>query len=425
MRGQDLPRLPRRTAPAVPGLEEDEMAASMRVLVVGAGVGGLAAALGIAARGHRVTVLERRDDFAEPGVGTQLSPNAFHALDRLGVGQAVRERSFLIDELRFMDGTTGERIAGMPLTGAYRERFGNPYAVLHRGDLHRVLLDACRAADGVELLAGRPVAWYEQTADGVTAVTTSGRRFTGAALIGADGIRSAVRRRLVGDGEPRVSGHTIYHSVVPLADVPEDLCPSAATVWAGPGWHVVHFVHEAADGAVFLNVAGTLDHGTAEAVVGLPPEKPHVLARFPGLADAGRRVLELGEEWKTWVLCDRDPVADWTDGRVALLGNAAHPMLPYAVQGLSMTLEDAAALGGLFDCDGRDVARRLRAYNARRRERTARTQLVARELGDRLYHPAGAAAAARNAMLSSLTVDELHDKVSWLHGAHDFIEGDG
>ncbi|MFF7437004.1 FAD-dependent monooxygenase [Streptomyces sp. NPDC008122] len=427
MRGQDLPRVPRRTAAAVPGMKdekEDEMTTSMRVLVVGAGVGGLAAALGIAARGHRVTVLERREEIVEPGVGTQLSPNAFHALDRLGVGSAVRERSSFIEELRFMDATTGERVAGMPLTGGYRKRFGNPYAVLDRRALHQVLLDACRAADGIDLLTGRSVAWYEQTDDEITAVTDSGRRFTGDALIGADGIRSAVRRRLVGDGEPQVSGHTIYHSVLPLADVPEDLHPDGATVWAGPGWHVVHFVHRAG-GAAFLNLAGTRDHGTPEAVVGLPLEKSHVLAQFPELTDAARRLLARGEEWKTWVLTDRDPVADWTDGRAALLGTAAHPMLPYAVQGLSMTLEDAAVLGAVLDGDARDVAARLKTYNALRRDRTARTQLVARELGDRLYHPAGPEATARNTMLSSLTVDELYDKVSWLHGAHDLTGGDG
>ncbi|GAA2616178.1 FAD-dependent monooxygenase [Streptomyces spororaveus] len=407
-----------------------------RVLVVGAGIGGLATALGVAARGHRVTVLERRAEVTEPGVGTQLSPNAFHALDRIGsdrLVRAVRRRAALVDELRFMDATTGDRIAGMPLTGRYQERFGNPYAVLHRGELHAVLLDACRATDGVELLAAEPVAWYEQTPDRVTAVTDSGRRFTGSALIAADGIRSAVRRQLVGDGDPRVSGHTIYHSVVPLAGIarerlPAELSPAAVTAWAGPGWHVVHFVHRTADGAAYLNLGATHDHGAPDAAVGLPLDKSHVLDEFPELAGSARALLELGEEWRTWVLCDRDPVERWTDGRVALLGNAAHPMLPYAVQGVSMTLEDAAALGELLDCDGREAPRRLARYEATRRDRTARTQLVARELGTRLFHPAGEAAAARDAMLAALTADELYDKVAWLHGTRDFtgtVEGEG
>ncbi|MET9516314.1 FAD-dependent oxidoreductase [Streptomyces sp. NPDC002994] len=398
-----------------------------RILVVGAGIGGLATALSVAARGNRVTVLERRNDFAEPGAGTQLSPNAFHALERIGVDGAVRERAVFVDELRLMDATTGERIAGMPLKGRYEERFGNGYAVLHRGELHSVLLDACRAAGGIELVPGQSVTWYDQTADRVTAVTDTGRRFTGSALIAADGIRSAVRRQLVGDGGPRASGHTIYHSVVPLADIaddrlPPDLSPGSVTAWVGPGRHIVHFIHRAADGTRYLNLGATRDHGAQEALVGLPLDQPHVLGEFPAPAESVRRLLELGQEWRTWVLCDRDPVAGWTDGRVALLGNAAHPMLPYAVQGVSMTLEDAAALGELLDCDGRDMAQRLEKYNAVRRARTARTQLVARELGTRLLHPAGEAAAERDAMLTALTADELHDRVAWLHGKRDFTD---
>lgn len=390
------------------------------VLVAGGGIGGLATALSLAARGHRVTVLERRPGFAELGAGIQLGPNAFHALDRLGVGQAVRDRAVFIDELRFMDATSGERVARMPLTGAYRERFGNPYAVVHRGDLYQPLLDACHAADGVTLLAGHSVLRYEQTADEVTAVTDTGQRFTGDVLIGADGIRSSVRRQLIGDGDPRVSGHTIYRSVIPMEKVPEELRWNSVTLWAGPKWH---FVHYAIGGGEFLNLAATRDNGAREALVGLPVDRDHVLGEFPELGDAARRLLELGEEWKTWVLCDRDPVEGWTDGRVALMGDAAHPMLQYAAQGACMALEDAVVLGEVLDRDGGDVVRRLERYNEQRRDRTAKTQLVAREMGTQLYHPAGEEAAARNRMLAAYSADDLYDTVAWLHGARDFTAG--
>ncbi|WP_440098411.1 3-hydroxybenzoate 6-monooxygenase [Streptosporangium sp. H16] len=388
-----------------------------KILIAGGGIGGLAAALGIADRGHRVTVLERQATFAELGAGIQLGPNAFHALDRLGVGEAVRDRAVFIDELRFMDGTTGERVASMPLTGAYRGRFGNPYAVVHRGDLYQPLLDACRASGDIELLGGRAVTRYEQGPAGVTAVTDAEERFTGAALVGADGIRSAVRRQLVGDGGPRISGHTIYRSVIPMEKVPEELRWNTVTLWAGPKWH---FVHYPIGGGRFLNLAATRDDGAREEVTGEPVDRSHVLGEFPGLSDTARDLLELGEEWRTWVLCDRDPVDRWTDGRVALLGDAAHPMLQYAAQGACMALEDAVVIGRLLDWDEDAIPQRLEKYNAERRERTARTQVVARELGTRLYHPAGAEARARNEMLSSLTVDDLHDRVAWLHGARDF-----
>ncbi|CAM5687698.1 3-hydroxybenzoate 6-monooxygenase [Streptomyces aurantiogriseus] len=394
-----------------------------RILVAGGGIGGLATALSLAQRGHRATVLERGEVFAEIGAGIQLGPNAFHALDLLGVGQAVRDRAVFIDELRFMDGTTDEKVAAMPLTEAYRTRFGNPYAVVHRGDLFQPLLTACQASDAVELIAAATVERYTQDADGVDVRTADGRTLRADVLVGADGIRSTVRRQLLGDGDPRVSGHTIYRSVIPIEKVPEELRWNAVTLWAGPQWHFVHYI---IGGGRYLNLAVTRDDGARVPVAGRPVEREHVLGRFPGVGETPARLLELGEGWREWVLCDRDPVDTWTDGRVVLVGDAAHPMLQYAAQGACQALEDAVVLGALLEGGtGDDVARRLEKFNAERRERTGRTQLVAREMGTRLYHPAGRAAEERNAMLRSLTVDDLYDKVAWLHGARDFARAAG
>ncbi|MBJ7906813.1 3-hydroxybenzoate 6-monooxygenase [Streptomyces sp. DSM 110735] len=386
----------------------------MKAIIAGGGIGGLAAALSIAHHGHQVVVLERRDTFSELGAGIQLGPNAFHALDHLGVGAAARRHAVHIDELRFMDGTTGQRVASMPLTGAYRTRFGNPYAVVHRGDLYQALLDGCVAERNITLNTKCSVSGYEQDAEGVTAVTDTGRRVTGDVLIGADGIRSAVRARLVGDGAPRVSGHTIYRSVIPMDQVPPELRWNTVTLWAGPKWH---FVHYPIGGGKFLNLAVTRDDGASEVVVGRPAERAHVLSEFPALSETARQLLELGADWKEWVLCDRDPVERWTDGRVALLGDAAHPMLQYAAQGACMALEDAVLIGQLLAEAEGDVPQLLEKYNAERYERTAKVQQVARAMGEQLYHPAGEAAAARNSMLSAFTIDELYDEVEWLHGA--------
>ncbi|MFE9422326.1 3-hydroxybenzoate 6-monooxygenase [Kitasatospora sp. NPDC006697] len=384
------------------------------VLIAGGGIGGLATALSLAARGYRAVVLERRSEFAELGAGIQIGPNGFAALDRLGVGAEVRALAVHIDELRFMDGTTDRRVARMPLTGRYLARFGNPYAVVHRADLYAPLLAACRAHRLVELRPSSAVAGYRQDDTGVTAVLEGGDPVRGAALVGADGIRSAVREQLVGDGEPRVSGHTIYRSVIPMERVPAEFRWNCVTLWAGPGWH---FVHYPIGSGRYLNLAATRDDGATTAVVGRPAERAHVLSEFPQLGVVARALLELGEDWREWVLCDRDPIDRWSAGRVVLLGDAAHPMLQYAAQGACMALEDAVLLGDLVGGAGRDeLPQRFEWFTAERAGRTARTQLVAREMGRRLYHPAGAAAAERNRMLGSLSEDELHDKVAWLHG---------
>ncbi|WP_407564806.1 FAD-dependent monooxygenase [Streptomyces sp. 184] len=387
-----------------------------RTVVVGGGIGGLATALSVAGRGHRAVVLERSDDFAELGAGIQLAPNGIHALDRLGLGERVRVGAVHIDELRFMDGVTGEHVTSLPLKGAYRSRFGNPYVVVHRGELYRLLLAACRDSDAVELRARAHVTGYRQDEAGATVLLDTGERVTGEVVIGADGIHSAIRQQLVGDGAPRVSGITVYRTIIPMERVPEELRWNAVTWWAGPG---CHFVHYAIAGGRYLNLAPSVENGATEAFAGIPARRDEVLAAFASLSGVAQRLLELGEEWKSWVLIDRDPVDTWTDGRVALLGDAAHPMLHYAAQGACQALEDAVLLGDLLDGGDDAVAERLRKYNEERRERTAAITRLARD-STRLWHPAGDAAAERNAALSRLSPTELHDHVAWMHGPREF-----
>src|SRR6266702_3455849 len=203
------------------------------VLIAGGGIGGLAAALGLAQKGVPSILLEKASALGEIGAGIQLGPNAFHAFDYLGVGEAARSMAVYVDQLRLMDALTAEEITHVDLREAFRSRFGNPYAVVHRGDLHGVVLKACRDRELIELRVSSEVIGYDQDGASVTARLGNGERVTGSLLIGADGLWSNIRKQVTSDGPPRVSGHTTYRSVIPTEEMPEDLRWNAATRWAG------------------------------------------------------------------------------------------------------------------------------------------------------------------------------------------------
>lgn len=383
-----------------------------RILIAGGGIGGLAAALGLARQGRRVLVLEKAAQLGEIGAGIQLGPNAFHAFDYLGVGDAARALAVYIDNLRLMDAITGVEITRIPLDVPFRARMGNPYAVVHRGDLHGVFLRACQDSPLVELRTSSAVVGYEQDGTSATALLQDGTRETGAALIGADGLWSKVRAQMLDDGPPRVSGHTTYRSVIPVEDMPEELRWNAATLWAGPKCHIVHYPLQ---GWRSFNLVVTYHNDAPDPVAGLPVTADEVRKGFEHVSPVARQVIDKGQDWKLWVLCDRDPVMTWTEGRVALLGDAAHPMLQYFAQGACMAMEDAVRLSALVG-EGGDIETLLRRYQDSRRLRTARVQLQSREIGEHIYHPDGAHAALRNAMMSAKTPEEWYDSIEWLYG---------
>ncbi|MDX8145113.1 FAD-dependent monooxygenase [Lentzea sp. BCCO 10_0061] len=382
----------------------------MTVLVVGGGIGGLATALGLARAGQRVTVLEAAAVFEEIGAGIQVGPNGFRMLDSVGVGGAVRARAVHVDELRLRCGVSGRQIAGLPVDEGFRKRFGT-YAVVHRNDVLTPLLDACQNDERIDLRVSSGVEAYTQDAGGVTAVLRSGDLVHGEALIGADGLRSAVRRQLVGDGDPQVSGHTTFRAVIPAQDVPRSLKENVVTLWAGPRYHVVWYVIA---GGRYVNLVATVDNGATDPMTGKPVEHAEVMKHFTPLCDDAARIMELADEWRAWVLCDRAPITNWQDSRVVLLGDAAHPVLQYAAQGACQALEDAVCLSSVFD--PRDVTGSFARYVALRSERTARVHHASRWMGREVYHPAGEAAEVRDAMFASWTTADLHERLEWLYG---------
>ncbi|MGE0776070.1 MAG: 3-hydroxybenzoate 6-monooxygenase, partial [Sphingomonadaceae bacterium] len=363
------------------------------LIIAGAGIGGLAAALGLSREGFNVIVLERAPVLGEIGAGIQLGPNAFHAFDHLGIGEQTRKMAVHIDKLRLMDALSADEIANIPLGEAFRKRFGAPYAVIHRGDLHGVFLRACLADPMISVRVNSEVEEYSRYSDGVSVRLVTGDVVEGVALIGADGIASAVRRQLVGDSEPRSSGHTTYRSVIPTEQMPEELRWNAATLWAGPKCHIVHYP---LSGWKSFNLVVTSQNGATEAVAGVSVETDLVRAQFAHVSPRAQEIIKHGTNWKAWVLCDRDPVDNWVDGNVALLGDAAHPMLQYFAQGACMAVEDAVALAQSLALHRDDIAGGLQLYQSLRLVRTGRVQLQSREIGQHIYHPAGAHAKIRN-----------------------------
>jgi 2-polyprenyl-6-methoxyphenol hydroxylase-like FAD-dependent oxidoreductase len=369
--------------------------------------------MGLAQKGRSVLVLEKAPQLGEIGAGIQLGPNAFHAFDYLGVGEAARGMAVYIDQLRLMDALTADEIVHIDLGETFRARFKNPYAVVHRGDLHGVFLRACREHPKIELRTSSDVVGYEQDGRSVTAKLASGENHTGAALIGADGLWSNVRKQVVGDTPARVSGHTTYRSVIPTEQMPEDLRWNAATLWAGPK---VHLVHYPLSGWKVFNLVITSQNDAREPAAGIPIERADVLRWFTHVHPKARQIIDIGKDWKYWVLCDRDPVEGWVDGRVALLGDAAHPMMQYMAQGACMAMEDAVCLAHMVDAHPDRIETALEAYRARRFLRTTRVQLQSRAMGEHIFHPDGAHAELRNAIMRAKSQSEWLDTLQWIYG---------
>ncbi len=389
--------------PASPG--------SLPLLVAGGGIGGLAAALALARRGWTVRVLEQAAEVGEIGAGMQLGPNAFAAFDALGVGEAARARGVYIAELVMHDAVDGALVGRVPTGEAFRARFGNPYAVIHRVDAHRSLLEGVQASDRVELLTSTRVAQVEQDEQGVTVTDQAGRTHRGAALVGADGVKSVVRQRFVGD-PAKVTGHVVYRAVVDKADFPAELRWNAASLWAGPHCHLVHYPLR---GGEQYNVVVTFHSREPEEWGVREGSQAEVQSYFQGIAELPRRLIDLPKSWKRWATADRDPTEAWSHGRVTLLGDAAHPTTQYMAQGACMALEDAVTLGEALRVHGDDIPRAFQLYQRSRVARTARIVLSSREMG-RIYHARGVERLVRNDLWRGRSPERFYDALEWLYG---------
>ena len=384
---------------------------SLPVLVAGGGIGGLAAALALTRQGFSVKVLEQAPQLGEIGAGIQLGPNAFAAFDALGIGENARGRAVYTDEMVMHD-ALDETLVGRISTGvAFRQRFGNPYAVIHRADVHMSLLEGAQQSGRIDVLTATAVQRVEQDEHSVTVYDAKGSAHRGAALIGADGVKSAVRRQYVGD-DARVSGHVVYRAVVDKKDFPEDLRWNAASIWVGPNCHLVHYPLR---GGEQYNVVVTFHSREKEEWSVREGSRAEVQSYFEGICPRARQLIDLPRDWKRWATADRDPIEQWTFGRATLLGDAAHPTLQYLAQGACMALEDAVTLGEALRARDNDFATAFALYQRSRVARTARVVLSAREMG-RIFHAKGVERLVRNDLWKGRSTDRFYDAMEWLYG---------
>ncbi len=381
------------------------------VIVAGGGIGGLAAALALVRQGFSVDVLEQAAEVGEIGAGIQLGPNAFHAFDALGVGETARSRSVFTDEMVMHDALDETLVARVPTGEAFRRRFANPYAVIHRADVHLSLLEGAQKTGRVRFLTSTRVERVEQDDDGVTVFDQHGKGHRGVAVIAADGVRSVIRQQLVGD-PPRVSGHVVYRAVVDKKDFPVDLQWNAASIWVGPNYHLVHYPLR---GGEQYNVVVTFHSRDKEEWGVTEGSQAEVRSYFTDTCPRARRLIELPKSWKRWATADRDPIGQWSFGRATLLGDAAHPMLQYLAQGACMALEDAVTLGEALRASDNDVVKAFELYQRSRIVRTARVVLSAREMG-RIYHAKGVERLVRNDLWQGRTPERFYDAMAWLYG---------
>ena len=365
------------------------MARTTRVGIIGGGIGGLTLAAALRRRGMEAAVFERATAFGAVGAGIQVTPNAVKVLRALGLLDALRGISFTPQALVGRNWRTGREMFRTPLAGECERLYDAPFLHAHRADLHRILaedLPAGAARLGMACTAVR------QHGGAAVACFADGTEWEADVIVGADGIHSVVRGMLFGDEAARFTGNMCWRAVVPFDRQPLEFVSPDSSFWMGPHGHVVTYYVQ---GGRAVNIVAV--HETAEWVEeswNAPSSREELLAGYPGWNDKLVRLFSQASTVFKWGLFDRDPMPAWSSGRVTLLGDAAHPMLPFLSQGAAMAIEDGYVLAAALDAHAGAPEAGLAQYEALRRPRTARVQLESRERG-RTYHLASPLALLR------------------------------
>ena len=388
------------------------MGQDKRILIAGAGIGGLTLALALAQRGIPASILETSPQLSTIGAGIQISPNAARLLLDLGLGDALRRAAVMPEAVIVRSGSSGKTLAKLPLGQDMETRYGVPYYVIHRADLQGLLLDAVKShAAEISMTLGEGVESYEQSPDSVNVRTTSGKSYGGPALIGADGLRSRVRGHMLMDGPPHFSGYVAWRGLIDAARAPEPMERAATGLWLGRKAHLVHYPLRAGK---LINIVAIIEGPELDLHWGEDAPGSELRPFFSNWHQAARGLLSAVETWQRWCLFDRPAAAHWCDERVVLMGDAAHPVLPFLAQGGALAIEDAVCLADkIAGADG-NLPVAFKAFETMRRARATRVQMEARSNG-RLYHLPQPLAFLRDAFMTSNSGAALVARQDWIY----------
>ncbi len=389
------------------------------ILIAGGGIGGLSTAIALARHGIATRILEARETFSEAGAGIQIGPNGTHVLKELGVADQLRPLAGSPSAINVMNAREGTRLTTLPLGNWIEERHGGPYWVLHRRDLHAALLKAATACEHIEITTRFEVRDVKDDGDGVHVGNAQGVQISGAGLIGADGIWSRIRQ-CVFDAPPlQPSGKLAARAVMPGQDIDTLFSGNKIGVWLSPNSHIVHYpVRGGRDIAVVLIVpdTGHQPNGAGfNANWNTPRGADQLLRRLGPVAPQLIDFLQIVPSWRSWTLYDPPVLSDWSKGRVTLLGDAAHPMLPFLAQGAVMALEDAVVIANLIAQEPANLPDAFHKFAAMRVKRTSRVQAESRRNGQ-IYHLGPLPAQARNLTMKVIPPRRLMHRYDWLYG---------
>jgi salicylate hydroxylase len=392
------------------------VAGTRNVIIAGAGIGGLTAALTLSRAGLRATVLEQAPQLEEIGAGIQLTPNATRILFQLGLAEELARTAVEPEAIRVMSGPSAKEVVRIPLGRYAANRYGTPYWVIHRGDLQIALANAARTSRDIELKLACRVEDYASHRNGVSVLARCAGEIMqeqGIALVGADGVWSAMRDRVRRQGKPRFRHRTAWRAFVPAAALDERWRAPMVNLWMGMDSHLVHYPIK---GGALINIVAIVEdewNAPGWSASGDPAEVLRRFARW-SWAEAARDIVATPQRWQKWALVERGKPESGT-GEVTLLGDAAHPMLPFLAQGGAMAIEDAAVLASSLGRSDTNPAKALRAYERARRSRTAKVQKLARRQG-RIYGQSGPEAVVRNFVMRRLGGQKLLERYDWLFG---------